>query len=385
MTNPFNDPAMANYWVAMIRDGVNPFREFVSDPALLGRLAAWPAGGRVLDCGCGEGYLSRWLAGRGHTVIGLDLSLPLLQAARQAAGPGEQYLGGDAFRLPFAARCFDGLISSFLLIELADPAAAMAEMGRVLKPGGRLLFQLVHPFCFTANSGQTGGRAVTDYFTSQLFQEKFVVAGRESPLASIRYHHPLSTYTSALTRNGCHIVALEEPRPVAATPAGHPIHEILREPWFLLVEAEKGSGVDVTTSTPNRRNPLPVAVVLQPVDGGLLAVRRAIEPGRGKLALPGGYVELGESWQAAGAREVWEETGVAIDPAGLRPFDVHSAPDGTLLVFGLARPLAAADLPPFTPTPEADERVVITGPQELAFSLHTQVVQDYFVQKDRSP
>src|ERR1700687_165917 len=45
--------------------------------------------------------------------------------------------------------------------------------------------------------------------------------------------------------------------------------------------------------------PLPVAVTLVPVDDGLLVVRRGIEPGRGRLALPGGYINLGETWQQA--------------------------------------------------------------------------------------
>jgi NADH pyrophosphatase NudC (nudix superfamily) len=50
-------------------------------------------------------------------------------------------------------------------------------------------------------------------------------------------------------------------------------------------------------------NPLPVSVVLVPVDNGLLFIRRRIEPGKGKLALPGGFINLGETWQEAGVRE----------------------------------------------------------------------------------
>lgn len=56
-------------------------------------------------------------------------------------------------------------------------------------------------------------------------------------------------------------------------------------------------------------NPVPVAVLLLPVDDGLLVIRRAIEPRKGQLALPGGFIDLGESWQAAAARELREETG----------------------------------------------------------------------------
>lgn len=126
------------------------------------------------------------------------------------------------------------------------------------------------------------------------------------------------------------------------------------------------------------RNPLPASVVLVPVDQGLLAVRRAHEPSYGQLALPGGFIELPESWQEAGARELQEETRLSIDPASLTVFRVYSAPDGTLLIFGLAPAHGSTELPPFTPTPEASERVILTAPAALAFSLHTRVVREYF-------
>ncbi len=125
-------------------------------------------------------------------------------------------------------------------------------------------------------------------------------------------------------------------------------------------------------------NPLPVAVALAPVDDGLLAVRRGIEPGRGRLALPGGYINLGETWQQACAREVNEETGLTLDPAEIREFAVRSAPDNALLIFGLARPRRLADLLPFTLDAETLECLILKQPEELAFSLHTAVVKDYF-------
>src|SRR5262249_55249353 len=122
-------------------------------------------------------------------------------------------------------------------------------------------------------------------------------------------------------------------------------------------------------------NPLPVAVVLVPVGNGLLAVRRAIPPRAGELALPGGYINLGESWQAAGAREVFEETGLTIDPATIRDFRVLSAPDGTVLIFGLAAPLQGP-APTLVANEEVSELVVLEHPTPLAFSLHTQVVDE---------
>lgn len=123
------------------------------------------------------------------------------------------------------------------------------------------------------------------------------------------------------------------------------------------------------------RNPLPVAVLVQPVDDGVLLIRRA----GGRLALPGGFIDHGESWQAAAARELREEAHLAIDPAGVALFAVRSAPDGTLLVFGIARPIGEASLPPFVVTDETTERVVARAPIELAFPLHTEVLREYFV------
>ncbi len=118
-------------------------------------------------------------------------------------------------------------------------------------------------------------------------------------------------------------------------------------------------------------NPLPVVVMLVPVDNGLLQIRRGIEPGRGLWAFPGGFINLGETWQEAGAREVLEETYVRIDPAEIREFQVRSAPDGTLLIFGLARPCTAAQLPPFSLTDETTERLVRRELTDMAFTLHS--------------
>jgi ADP-ribose pyrophosphatase YjhB (NUDIX family) len=129
-------------------------------------------------------------------------------------------------------------------------------------------------------------------------------------------------------------------------------------------------------------NPLPVSVVLLPVDDGLLVVRRNIEPQIGWLALPGGYINRGESWQQAGARELFEETGIVIQPEDLREFRVKSAPGyNTLIVFGLAKVMRASDLPPFSPNEETQEICVLAAPQELAFSTHTDTLREYFEER----
>jgi ADP-ribose pyrophosphatase YjhB (NUDIX family) len=126
-------------------------------------------------------------------------------------------------------------------------------------------------------------------------------------------------------------------------------------------------------------NPKPVAVALQPVAGGLLVVRRGIPPAEGRLALPGGYVDIGETWQAAAVRELFEETGLTADPSGVRLYDAISAPDGTVLIFGLLPALdSAAGLPPSVANDESLGWEILPGAAELGFDIHTAVAARYF-------
>ncbi len=131
------------------------------------------------------------------------------------------------------------------------------------------------------------------------------------------------------------------------------------------------------------RNPLPVAVTLLPVrpanggPPGLVVIRRDIEPARGELALPGGFIEVGEPWQEAAVRELREETGLGADAAQVTLFDVVSTA-GTLNIFALLPERDEADLPPLVPNDEVAERLVIGAPRPLAFPTHEDIVERYF-------
>jgi ADP-ribose pyrophosphatase YjhB (NUDIX family) len=135
-------------------------------------------------------------------------------------------------------------------------------------------------------------------------------------------------------------------------------------------------------------NPIPVAVVLQPVRHlgreGLLVLRRGIEPGKGKLALVGGFAEDHESVEQAGAREMREETGVQVAAASLTPFwFTSSAPKpNRVLLFLLGEVIAAETLPPMQPSAETQQRGIVFGAQglfsEIAFPLHLQAIERFF-------
>lgn len=93
---------------------------------------------RVLEVGCGTGVIANEVAGLGPATIGLDIDPAMLAAARHYA-PGVHLLQGDAHALPFADGTFDVVLCHYLLLWLADPARAVQEMARVVRPGGAIL------------------------------------------------------------------------------------------------------------------------------------------------------------------------------------------------------------------------------------------------------
>lgn len=110
--------------------------------ALLGLQA--PA--RLLDLACGTGDFCRLASRQGFEAVGLDYSGGMLQNARAANAPLCQ---GDAAALPFPAASFDGVVSGFALRNLADLAGSLAEIARLLRPGGRVsLLEVAEPRLF---------------------------------------------------------------------------------------------------------------------------------------------------------------------------------------------------------------------------------------------
>ncbi|HET6748018.1 MAG TPA: bifunctional 2-polyprenyl-6-hydroxyphenol methylase/3-demethylubiquinol 3-O-methyltransferase UbiG [Actinomycetes bacterium] len=98
----------------------------------------------VLDAGCGGGLVARELAAAGATVVGLDRSLGSLGVARRAAGPAFRPVQGRMERLPFADGVFDAVVAADVLEHVPDLPAAVAELARVLAPGGRLAFDTIN-------------------------------------------------------------------------------------------------------------------------------------------------------------------------------------------------------------------------------------------------
>jgi ubiquinone/menaquinone biosynthesis C-methylase UbiE len=96
----------------------------------------------ALDVGCGTGFLALLLAHLGHRVAGVDVAEEMLRLAREkaaAAGRAIAFRPADAERLPFEDASFDLIVERHVIWTLPDPHGALAEWGRVLRPGGRLV------------------------------------------------------------------------------------------------------------------------------------------------------------------------------------------------------------------------------------------------------
>lgn len=96
----------------------------------------------ALDVGAGHGHWTRVVARRlapGARVVGVEREPDWVAEANRRAGPGQAYVVGTAEALPFPDASFDLVTCQTLLIHVADPSAVLAEMRRVLRPGGRLM------------------------------------------------------------------------------------------------------------------------------------------------------------------------------------------------------------------------------------------------------
>jgi SAM-dependent methyltransferase len=149
------------------------------------------AGRRVLEVGCGAAQCSRWLAGQGAFAVGFDLSARQLAHARRIDQdldrPGPPLVQADATALPFLGASFDLACSAFGAVPFVDDSAAvMREVARVLRPGGRWVFAVPHPFrwCLPDDPGEHGLTVHESYFDRRPYVEQ-----DEDGVASYVEHH----------------------------------------------------------------------------------------------------------------------------------------------------------------------------------------------------
>jgi SAM-dependent methyltransferase len=117
--------------------------------------------GRALDAGCGTGRHARHLVDLGHEVLGVDVTPEMLSRAADNV-PEATFVESDLREIPAQDESFDLVVCGLALAHLADLDGGVAELARVLKPGGRLVASVIHPFQahlgWHASFADAGGR-----------------------------------------------------------------------------------------------------------------------------------------------------------------------------------------------------------------------------------
>jgi SAM-dependent methyltransferase len=166
------------------------------------------AGRRILDAGCGSGPLFAALRDRGAIVSGFDASAEMLQLARQRLGDGADLHVTDlGSPLPYPDDTFDDVVASLVLHYLEDWGPALAELRRILKPGGRLIASVDHPFAINLIHRE----AEYNYFDTTNWTEEWTMGGHTALVS--RWNRPLHAMIEAFTGAGFRITAISEPEP----------------------------------------------------------------------------------------------------------------------------------------------------------------------------
>ncbi len=203
----------AKWWIDGFTDGVDPEYEEQILPLAARELTGAT---KVLDVGCGDGQVSRLAARLGADVVGIDPTWNCVSVAHER---GSAVARAGAAQLPFADASFDAVVACLVFEHIRDVDDAIAEVARVLQPGGRFCFFLNHPLLQTPNSGWIDDQFLDPpeqyWRIGEYLVENETIEEVEKDVFIPFIHRPLSRYVNALSSNGLLLERMEEPSPPA--------------------------------------------------------------------------------------------------------------------------------------------------------------------------
>lgn len=203
----------AAWWIEGFTDGADPEYEEQILPMAARELAG---ARRVLDVGCGDGQVTRLATRLGAEVaVGVDPTWNQIVVAEGRGGGVFARAGAD--RLPFADASFDAVVACLVFEHIRDVDAAIAEVARVLEPGGRFCFFLNHPLLQTPGSGWIDVQILDPpeqyWRIGEYLTEAETVEEVELGVFIPFIHRPLGRYVNALAAAGLSLERMEEPAP----------------------------------------------------------------------------------------------------------------------------------------------------------------------------
>lgn len=209
----------AQWWQREFTEGADP--EYVEQilPLIASRL---PSEGRFLDVGCGEGQVTRLAMEAGLDAIGLDAAgAQLTEAGRRGvaavSGRDLAYAQASVADLPMADSSVDMVVASLVFEHVPEFRRGLAEVARVLGPGGRFLLLLNHPLLQTPDSGWIDDHIMEppeQYWRVGAYLTEAETVEEVEPGIFIRFHHrPLSAYLNTAIEAGLNLERMDEPAP----------------------------------------------------------------------------------------------------------------------------------------------------------------------------
>jgi SAM-dependent methyltransferase len=231
---------VAAWWQEGFTEGADPEYEEQIFPLIAAHLAG---SSRVLDVGCGEGQVGRLAAGLEgiDLVVGVDPTLAQVVVAAQRGG-GVVIGRAEAASLPFVDGSFDAVVACLVFEHIQAVDEAVAEVGRVLAPGGRFIFLLNHPLLQTPGSGWIDDTILEEQYwrIGPYLVEDQSLEEVEKGIWIPFIHRPLSRYINAMAAAGLYVTHMDEPTPPPGFIArADEYHDAATIPRLLALRAEK--------------------------------------------------------------------------------------------------------------------------------------------------